>query len=242
MDLCKAFENKAVCELRIISEYFSKRHDILLRDIRNLLELDNTLRNEFINISYKDVQGKQRPTYLVTKMGFFLLVSSFKGKKAIQWKKDFYAEYEHMQKEIDRLQHENKLLLEFSNKLYATSDVRTLSKTEIFKEIDRLQHENYIKNKLINEYEQCTYCITDLCCKFEKLDPITANNYLRGKGVIEKRASGYYPSLDYLGNNTCISATCVGDGEFVNYVRYTPKGLEYITNLLIEDGYKLKEV
>lgn len=73
MDLCKA-----VCELRTISEYFNKRHDILLRDIRNLL-------------------------------------------------------------------------LEFSNKLHAPSDVRSLTKAEIFTEIDRLQHENYIKNKLIED-------------------------------------------------------------------------------------------
>ena len=239
--LCKEFENKSVCELRTISEYFEKRHDILLRDIKNIIDLDKDLQKDFINILYKDKQGKLRPTYLVTKMGFFMLVSSFKGKKAIQWKKDFYRDYERMQKQIDQLQHENQLLREITGHL-ATSDVRTLTKSEILKQIDQLQHENYIKSKLINEYEQCTYCITDLCCKFENLDPITANNYLRGKGIIEKRASGYYPSMEYLGNNICISATCVGDGGFVNYVRYTPKGLEYLTDVLVNDAYKLKEV
>lgn len=207
MELMKNFENKAVCELRTIGEYFGKQHYHLLDSVRELLATDEDLQKDFINILYKDVQGKLRPTYLVTKMGFFMLVSSFKGKKAIQWKKEFYIEYEKMQKQIDQL-----------------------------------QHENYIKSKLINEYEQCTYCITDLCCKFENLDPITANNYLRGKGIIEKRASGYYPTLEYLGNNICISATCVGDGGFVNYVRYTPKGLEYLTDVLVNDGYKLKEV
>ena len=206
MELMKNFENKAVCELRTIGEYFGKQHYHLLDSVRELLATDEDLQKDFINILYKDAQGKLRPTYLVTKMGFFMLVSSFKGKKAIQWKKEFYIEYEKMQKQIDQL-----------------------------------QHENYIKSKLINEYEQCTYCITDLCCKFENLDPITANNYLRGKGIIEKRASGYYPTLEYLGNNICISATCVGDGGFVNYVRYTPKGLEYLTDVLVNDGYKLKE-
>lgn len=205
--LCKEYENKSVCELRTISEYFEKQHYHLLDSVRELLSTDEDLKTEFIHILYKDKQGKLRPTYLVTKLGFFMLVSSFKGKKAVQWKKEFYQDYERMQKQIDQL-----------------------------------QHENYIKSKLINEYEQCTYCITDLCCKFEDLDPITANNYLRGKGIIEKRASGYYPNIDYLGNNVCISATCVGDGGFVNYVRYTPKGLEYLTDMLVNDGYKLKEV
>ena len=237
----KNFENKAVCELRTIGEYFGKQHYHLLDSVRELLATDEDLQKDFINILYKDVQGKLRPTYLVTKMGFFMLVSSFKGKKAIQWKKEFYIEYEKMQKQIDQLQHENQLLKEITGHL-AKRHLGGLTKSEILEQIDQLQHENYIKSKLINEYEQCTYCITDLCCKFENLDPITANNYLRGKGIIEKRASGYYPTLEYLGNNICISATCVGDGGFVNYVRYTPKGLEYLTDVLVNDGYKLKEV
>lgn len=239
--LCKEYENKSVCELRTISEYFKKQHKHLLDSVRELLSTDEDLKKEFIHILYKDKQGKLRPTYLVTKMGFFMLVSSFKGKKAVQWKKEFYQDYERMQKQIDQLQHENQLLKEISSHL-ANRHLGLLTKSEILTQIDQLQHENYIKSKLINEYEQCTYCITDLCCKFEDLDPITANNYLRGKGIIEKRASGYYPNIDYLGNNVCISATCVGDGGFVNYVRYTPKGLEYLTDMLVNDGYKLKEV
>lgn len=239
--LCKEFENKSVCELRTISEYFGKQHKHLLENVRDIVSVDEELKTEFISILYKDEQGKLRPTYLVTKMGFFMLVSSFKGKKAIKWKKEFYRDYERMQKQIDQLQHENALLREITGHL-ASRDVGSLTKSKILEQIDQLQHENYIKSKLINEYEQCTYCITDLCCKFENLDPITANNYLRGKGIIEKRASGYYPSMEYLGNNICISATCVGDGGFVNYVRYTPKGLEYLTDVLVSDGYKLKEV
>ena len=239
--LCKEFENKSVCELRTISEYFDKQHKHLLENVRDIVSVDEELKTEFISILYKDKQGRLQPTYLVTKMGFFMLVSSFKGKKAIKWKKEFYKDYERMQKQIDQLQHENQLLKEINSHLISR-DVGSLTKSEILEQIDQLQHENYIKSKLINEYEQCTYCITDLCCKFENLDPITANNYLRGKGIIEKRASGYYPSMEYLGNNICISATCVGDGGFVNYVRYTPKGLEYLTDVLVNDGYKLKEV
>lgn len=54
------------------------------------------------------------------------------------------------------------------------------------------------------------------------------------EGIIEKRASGYYPSLDYL--DWCISATTY------NYVRYTPKGMEEIVKMLTTGGYKLREV
>ena len=64
--LCKEFENKSVCELRTIGEYFGKQHYHLLDSVRELLATDEDLKKDFINILYKDAQGKLRPTYLVT--------------------------------------------------------------------------------------------------------------------------------------------------------------------------------
>lgn len=137
MDLIKVYQHdKAVTELIKVSEYFNKRHDILLRDIRELIHTDPSLVSEFIATNYINKRGKTYPTFYLTKEGFYLLVSSFSTKRAIKWKREFFKQYEEMEKHIKQLQAETLL---------------------------------------INEHEDDTYCISDICCKFKKLDPVNAN-------------------------------------------------------------------
>lgn len=238
MELVKMENDTAVTELRVVSEYFNKLHRHLMRDIRQIITDLPLLSTEFIPYTYEDVQGKERPTYLLTQKGFSILVMGFKGKKALELKSKFYDAFEQLKKETKDL----RLLL--TNILTPDLNVspqvvspRILTTNSIINHIEQLRKENYIKERLINEYEKCTYCISDICCKFKNLNPVQANLFLLGKGVIEKRASGYYPSLDYL--DWCISATTY---DFNNYVRYTPKGMEEITNMLVNNGFELKEV
>ena len=201
MDLVKVYkDDKAVTELVKVSEYFNKRHDHLLRDIRNLLDVDPTLDQQFIATTYTNVRGKTYPTFYVTKEGFYLLVSSFTTKRAIKWKREFFKQYEEMEQHIKQLQDENHLIL--------------------------------------NEHEDYTYCVSDVCCKFKGLDPVTANNILVDKNIIQRRASGYYPTIDYISEGMLVSATCVGVDGFVNYVRYTPKGVIHICNVFKDYGFE----
>lgn len=108
-------------------------------------------------------------------------------------------------------------------------------RSEIIQHIQQLQDENRL---ILNEHEDYTYCISDICCKFMNLDPVTANNILVNKKIIERRASGYYPTIDYISEGMLVSATCVGDDGFVNYVRYTPKGVIHVSKVFKEYGYK----
>lgn len=129
MDLIKIYQHdKAVTELIKVSEYFNKRHDILLRDIRELIHTDPSFVSEFIATNYINKRGKTYPTFYLTKEGFYLLVSSFSTKRAIKWKREFFKQYEEMEKHIKQLQAETLL---------------------------------------INEHEDDTYCISDICCKFK---------------------------------------------------------------------------
>ena len=74
MDLVKVYkDDKAVTELVKVSEYFNKRHDILLRDIRKLIDTDPTLDQQFIATTYTNVRGKTYPTFYVTKEGFLFV-------------------------------------------------------------------------------------------------------------------------------------------------------------------------
>ena len=235
MDLVKVYkDDKAVTELVKVSEYFNKRHDHLLRDIRNLLDVDHTLDQQFIATTYTNVRGKTYPTFYVTKEGFYLLVSSFTTKRAIKWKREFFKQYEEMEQHIKQLQDENRTLLEFAKLVLGKTDSPNL-RSEIIQGIKQLQDENHL---ILNEHEDYTYCVSDVCCKFKGLDPVTANNILVDKNIIQRRASGYYPTIDYISEGMLVSATCVGVDGFINYVRYTPKGVIHICNVFKDYGFE----
>lgn len=111
-------------------------------------------------------------------------------------------------------------------------------KREFYKAFKTLQDENSKLGNYLNTINNTnmTYCITDLCCKFKNLLPYQANLYLLERGIIEKRASGYYPNIHCL--EWAVSATAWDGEQLQNYVRYTPKGMETIYNLLLNDGYE----
>lgn len=59
-----------------ISEITGKRHDAVLRDIRNLLEQGVNAHN-FVAVEYTDAKGEQRPCYHLTKKGCLILASGY---------------------------------------------------------------------------------------------------------------------------------------------------------------------
>ena len=78
-----------------VASYFGKRHDHVLRDIRGLLRtepngkgglpksgesLKSFARSNFVLGTYRNVQNKEHPIYLMTKNGFVLLVMGFSGR------------------------------------------------------------------------------------------------------------------------------------------------------------------
>ena len=69
-----------------VAENFGKRHDDVLKKIRQLdIPEDFRLLN-FEESSYVNQQGKEQPMYLMTRDGFTLLVMGFTGPRAVKWK------------------------------------------------------------------------------------------------------------------------------------------------------------
>lgn len=99
-----------------------------------------------------------------------------------------------------------------------------------------LQQKNeYIKQ--ITTVECRTVCLSDICAKFKNCYPIDVLLLLFDKGILVRRCSGNYPSPYYEEGNDLIPCTGA-DGR--PYVRYTPKGEMIVTELLLNEGYKLK--
>lgn len=62
-----------------IAELTNKRHDAILRDIRNLIEQGVDLHN-FVEMSYVDKNNRQYPCYQLTKTGCLILASGYNAK------------------------------------------------------------------------------------------------------------------------------------------------------------------
>lgn len=80
-----------------IAEHFGKRHDTVLRAIRNLGCSDEFRLRNFAASSYLNEQGKQHPMFHITKDGFVFLAMGFTGKEADQWKEAYIGAFNKME-------------------------------------------------------------------------------------------------------------------------------------------------
>jgi len=114
---------------RRVAFYFGKRHDHVLRAIKNvMLDLDDEGTNEtnfgFIDTPnrggdapnfggtsqadfpdfelshYVDEWNRQKPEYLLSHDGFMFLTMGFTGRKASHWKKTFIRAFRRMESEL----------------------------------------------------------------------------------------------------------------------------------------------
>lgn len=92
-------DGKAVVSSRDIARVFEKRHDHVLRDIKNIIlnDTDWGLPN-FGEMSYSDSYGRFQTEYIITRDGFTLLVMGYNGEKAMKFKKDYIVAFNEMER------------------------------------------------------------------------------------------------------------------------------------------------
>jgi len=98
-------EEILVVSSRQIAEDFEKEHDKVCRDIEALLESQPTILavEYFIESEYTTDRGRKYKEYLLTRDGFSLLVMSFTGSKALEWKLKYIEGFNEMEKQLKRL-------------------------------------------------------------------------------------------------------------------------------------------
>ena len=99
-DLVYLQREEAVTTSLIVAEKFHKEHSKVIRSIENLLGgLSKNGDTLFKKSHYVERQnGQTYPMYYMNKDGFALLVMGFTGKKALQWKLDYIAAFNQMEK------------------------------------------------------------------------------------------------------------------------------------------------
>lgn len=95
--------SQAFCSSRQIAEEFGKKHDNVLRDIRNLDCSSEFRLLNFEESSYRNEQNKKQPEYLMTKDGFVFLVMGYRGKKAAKFKEAYIKRFNDMEAFIKSL-------------------------------------------------------------------------------------------------------------------------------------------
>lgn len=120
-------------------------------------------------------------------------------------------------------------------KNFAPLNINEIAEQLIATEKTLQQKNAYIKQ--LTTVECRTVCLSDICAKFKNCYPVDVLLLLFEKGILVRRCSGNYPSPYYEEGNDLIP--CKGsDGR--PYVRYTPKGEMIVSELLLDEGYKLK--
>lgn len=84
----------------IVAKMFGKRHDIVMRDIKNL-DCSNEFRLlNFVETKYTDSHGRKQPCVMMTRDGFTFLCMGYRGKKAAQFKEAYIKRFNEMEKLI----------------------------------------------------------------------------------------------------------------------------------------------
>lgn len=86
----------------LVAEKFEKEHRHVLEAIRNILTTaeNSAVLSMFCESTYSNIQGKQQPMYVMNRDGFSLLVMSFTGEKALNFKLDFIEAFNKMEEAI----------------------------------------------------------------------------------------------------------------------------------------------
>ena len=95
---------KAWVSSREVAKRFDKRHDRVIRKIRNLLaDLAPQkwgTKNNFHEITCIDNRGKDYPEFIMNKKGFSLLAMRFTGKRALEWQVKYVDAFDLMEQFI----------------------------------------------------------------------------------------------------------------------------------------------
>ena len=97
-----------VTDSKTVAEYFGKRHDHVIRDVRSLIQDAPKIGDMFTEATYEDAYGSSKPMFKMNRDGFSLLAMGFTGKKALKFKLRFIDAFNKMEAKLKQLAVEGK--------------------------------------------------------------------------------------------------------------------------------------
>lgn len=225
-----------------IAELTNKRHDAILRDIRNLIEQGVDLHN-FVEMSYVDKNNRQYPCYQLTKTGCLILASGYNAKL----REAIINRWEELEKE--KLNGGFAVPTSFAEALQLAADqARQIEKLETS---NRQQERTIAKLKPKADFADTAFNADTLvsmsqAAKIIKLDfgRNTLFKKLREHGILFRHSNE--PAQKYVnaGYFTVVKGAPIqrSDGRmFIPITTYcTQKGLAFLHKLFGGDGFALR--
>lgn len=95
-------DKEVMVDSRYIADVFEKEHKTVMRDIRILIGKLQGIESDlggykFVLSSYKTVQGKKQPCYLLNRNAFTLLVMGYTTPKALEFKVWYINKFDEME-------------------------------------------------------------------------------------------------------------------------------------------------
>ncbi len=139
----------------VVAQIFEKRHDNVVRDIRNLDCSEEFRLLNFEESSYINLQGHRQACYNMTRDGFVFLVMGYRGKKAASFKEAYIKRFNEMEEFIKYLLEartefplltENIMLLHESPKpYYFSNEADLLNRIALGKTAKQVREEHGLK-------------------------------------------------------------------------------------------------
>ena len=132
-----------------LARHFGKRHDDVLRTIRNLLPQlpDGGIRNFADTPLTDEHNGQSYSAYRLTRDGFTLLAMGFTGKKALAFKLAYIDAFNRMEAALHQPADTQRMELAFSLAAEAAAQVhRTVFNAVMQGDADEWQHSRYLLN------------------------------------------------------------------------------------------------
>jgi len=96
-ELIKIKNNRTVTTTLDVAAMFERRHNNVLRDVKNLECSDEFRHLNYEEREYQDGGGRTYPIIEMSKDGFTILAMGYKGKKAMQFKEAYIAAFNYME-------------------------------------------------------------------------------------------------------------------------------------------------
>lgn len=103
---------QAVTSSTSIADNFDKRHDHILRDIRDLAKDVPDFGEMFFETTEPDSYGRHRRIYLMNRDGFTLLAMGFTGKKAMEFKLKYIKAFNEMENQLQPKSIEDLIIMQ----------------------------------------------------------------------------------------------------------------------------------
>ncbi|MFA7215699.1 MAG: Rha family transcriptional regulator [Bacillota bacterium] len=134
-----------------VAQFFEKEHKNVLRDIEKITGPNSGLSDEFARLnfelsSYRNLQNKKLPCYMMTRDGFTILVMGYTGKKAMKFKELYIRRFNEMEQFIKTL-------------------VTTRKEFPLLTENIKLLHENPRPHHFSNECDMLNRIVTGMSAR-----------------------------------------------------------------------------